>query len=131
MDPRDSRNVVARAWRRRERELDHLALLWRLDSLDLLDALDARLHLRRVARARLEALDEGLLLGEHRLLARELCCLSALGERALAFVEIVVAGVRGELAGIDLDDLADHPIQELTVVRRHHQRALKRAQEIL
>jgi hypothetical protein len=57
-----------------------------------------------VARACLEALDEGLFLGEHRLLAIELGLLLDLRDRALLLVEIVVAGVALHLAAIELDD---------------------------
>ena len=105
--------------------------LRRLDLLDLLELLHARLHLRGVARARLEPLDEGLLLGEHRLLARVLRLLLRGGDLALLLVEVVVARVGRELAAVDLDDLGDEAVHELAIVRRHDQRALEVAQEAL
>jgi hypothetical protein len=128
---REPQHVLARARRGSELELDALALLRRGDLLDLLDLLHARLHLRGVARPGLEARDERLLLGEHRLLARILRLLLALGERALALVEVVVPGIGDQVAAVDLEDLADHAVQELAVVRGHHQRALERAQPVL
>ena len=51
----------------------------------------------------------------------------AFRERALALVEVVVARVGDQLAAVDLDDLRDHAVQELAVVRGHHQRALEGA----
>ena len=81
--------------------------------------------------ARLEALDEGDFLGQHRLLALELRLLLLVGERALLFVEFVVAGVAGQRAGVDLDDLVDDAVHELAIVRGHQQRALEAAQELL
>ena len=101
----DHRHLVARARRDAELELHHVPLLGQLDLLDLVQRLDAALHLRRLGRVRLEALDEALLLGEHGLLPREGRLLIALADGALALVEIVVAGVDDDLAGIDLGDL--------------------------
>src|SRR4029077_15274335 len=72
LDLREARDVLARARRRAKIELHHLSRARRLDALDLVELLHARLHLRGVRRARLEAVDEALLLGEHRLLALEL-----------------------------------------------------------
>ena len=43
--------------------------------------------------------------------------------RALALVEVVVAGVDGDLAAVDLGDLRDDAVHELAVVRGHQQRA--------
>ncbi len=65
-------HVLARARRRREIEDHGLAALRRLHALDLLELLHAALHLRGMRGARLEALDELDLLGQHRLLALEL-----------------------------------------------------------
>src|SRR6185436_4966609 len=103
----DLDDVVAAARRRAELEaaLDQAAR--RRDLLDLVELLDARLHLRGLGRLRLEALDEAALLGQHGLLARKLglAALRLLGARPL--VEVVVAGVRTDLAAVDLDDLRD------------------------
>src|SRR5439155_25117779 len=79
VDTRQAQHVLARARRGAELERERLAPFGRGDLLDLLDLLDARLHLRGVARARLEARDERLLLGEHRLLARVLRLLGLFG----------------------------------------------------
>ena len=67
----DHRHLVARARRHAEFELDHVALLRQFDLLDLVERLDAALHLRGLGGMGLEAFDEALLFGEHRLLAGE------------------------------------------------------------
>ena len=127
----DHRHLVARARRRAELELDDVALLRQLDLLDLVQRLDAALHLRRLGGVRLEALDEALLLGEHRLLPRERGLLVVLADGALALVEIVIAGVDDDLAAIDLRDLGHDAVHEFAVVRRHQQRAGVRLEEVL
>ena len=129
--PVDLRDVLARARRGAEVELEHLAPLGRLDALDLVELFHPRLHLRRVARARLELGDEGFLLREHRLLARVLRFLLRRRDRALLLVKFVVAGVRRELAAVDLDDLRDEAVQKLAIVGRHHERAFELAKEPL
>ena len=63
-------HVVAGARRRAEVELHDLARLRRLDALDLVERLDAALHLRRLRGVRGEAIDEALLLRQLGLLAR-------------------------------------------------------------
>ena len=63
-------HLVAGARRLPEVELHDLPLLRQLDPLDLLQRLHAALHLRRLGGVGREALDEALLLGQHRLLAR-------------------------------------------------------------
>ncbi len=131
VDAGELHDVVAGARRGTELEVVGLAPLRRLDLLDLVELLHARLHLRGVARARLEARDERLFLREHRLLARVLRLLLALGDRALALVELVVARVGDQLAAVDLDDLRDRAVQELAIVRRHHQRAREVGEESL
>ena len=80
---------------------------------------------------RLEAIDEALLLGEHRLLPRIRGFAIGLAHRALALVEIVVAGVDGDLAAVDLADLRDDAVHELAIVRGHQQRAGVRLEEAL
>ena len=122
----DHRHLVARARRNAELELHHLPLLRQLDLLDLVQRLDAALHLRRLGRVRPEAVDEALLLGQHGLLPRERRLLIGLADGPLALVEIVVARVRDDLARIDLRDLRDDAVHELAVVRRHQQRARDR-----
>ena len=124
-------DVLAGARRRLELEVHRLPALGRLDAVDLLQLLDPALHLRGMRGARLEALDEADLLGQHRLLALELGLLLLLGDRALLLVEFVVAGIGGQRAAIDLDDLVDDAVHELAVVRGHQQRAVKALQEVL
>ena len=92
-DALEHRDLLAGAWRRPEIELHDLALLRQLDLLDLLERLDAALHLRGLGGVGREALDEALLLREHRLLARVRRLAVGLADRALPLVEIVVAGV--------------------------------------
>ena len=81
--------------------------------------------------ARLEPLDELDFLGQHRLLALELGLLLLLVLRPLQLVELVVAGIGGERAAVDLDDLVDDAVHELAVVRGHQQRALVALEELL
>ena len=81
--------------------------------------------------ARLEALDELDLLGEHRLLALELRLLLLLVQRALLLVEFVVARIGRQRAAVDLHDLGDDAVHELAVVRGHQQRALVAFEELL
>ena len=80
---------------------------------------------------RREALDEALLLGEHRLLARVRGLAVRLADGALALVEVIVAGVGRDLPAVDLGDLRHDAVHELAVVRRHQQRAVERLQEAL
>ena len=120
----DHRHLIARARRHAKLELHHVALLRQLDLLDLVERLDAALHLRGLGGVRPEAIDEALLLGEHGLLAREGRLLIGLANGALALVEIVIARVRHDLARIDLGDLRDDAVHEFAVVRGHQQRAL-------
>ena len=124
-------DVLAGARRRQEVERHRLAPPRRLDALDLLELLDPALHLRGMRGARLEALDELDLLGEHRLLALELRLLLLLVQRALLLIEFVVAGIGRQRAAVDLDHLGDDAVDELAVVRGHHQRALIALQELL
>src|SRR3546814_5436456 len=98
-------------------------------SSDLVELLDPALHLGGMRGARLEALDELDLLGQHRLLALELRLAMLLVQRALLVVEIVIPRIGGERAAIDLDDLADDAVHELAVMRGHQQRAVIALQE--
>lgn len=124
-------HVLAGARRRLELEGNDLAALGRLYPVDLLQLLHPALHLRGMRGARLEALDELDLLGEHRLLALELGLLLLLVLRPLLLVEFIVAGIGRQRARIDLDDLGDDTVHELAVVRGHQQRALVAFQEFL
>ena len=82
------------------------ALLGQLDLFDLLERFDAALHLRGLGGVRGEPIDEPLLLGEHRLLARVRRFAIGFADRALALVEVVVARVDRDLAAVDLGDPA-------------------------
>ena len=127
----ERRDQLARAGRRTEVELDDPPLLGKLDLLDLLERLDAALHLGRFRGVRGEALDEALLLGEHRLLTRVGGLAVGLADGALALVEVVVAGIGGDLAAVDLGDAGHDPVHEVAVVRRHQERAGPLLQERL
>jgi hypothetical protein len=102
----DDGDLIPRPRRLAEVEVHHLPSLRQLDLLDLFQRLDAALHLRGLRGVGGKPLDEPLLLGEHRLLARVGRLAIGLADRALALVEIVVAGVDRDLAAVDLGDLA-------------------------
>jgi hypothetical protein len=87
----DHRDLIAGARRIAELELDHDAALRQLDLLDLVEGLDAALHLRGLGRVGLETLDEALFLGEHRLLARVSGLAIGLARGPLTLVEVVIA----------------------------------------
>ncbi len=125
------RHLVAGARRHAELELHYLALLGQFDLVDLVQRLDAALHLRGFGGVGFEALDEALLLGEHGLLAGEGRLLIVLADGAFALVEIVVAGVGDDLARIDLGDFGDDAVHELAIVRGHQQRAGVALEELL
>jgi hypothetical protein len=114
-----------------EVELHHAPLLRQLDFFDLLECLDAALHLRGLCRVRREALDEPLFLGEHRLLPRVRRLAVRVADRALALVEVVVARIGRDLAAVDFRNFRDEAVHELTVVGGHEQRAGLRCQEAL
>ena len=115
----DDGDLVAGAWGNAELELHHAARLGQLDLVDFVQGFDAALHLRGFGGMGPEAVDEALLLGEHGLLAGERGLLIVLADGALALVEIVVAGVGDDLAGIDLGDFGDDAVHELAIVRGH------------
>ena len=81
--------------------------------------------------ARLEALDELDLLGEHRLLALELRLLLLLVQCPLLLVELVIARIGVERSAVDLHHLGDDAVHELAIVRGHQQQALVAFQELL
>ena len=87
-------NLIARTRGLAKVEVDDLALLRQLDLLNLVERLDAALHLRRLGRMRGEALDEALFLGQHRLLPRVRRLAVRFADAALALVKVVVSGVR-------------------------------------
>ena len=89
--PLERRDIFAGARRSSEVEADDAASLRQLDLLDLLERLDPALDLRGLSGMGREAVDEPLLLGEHRLLARVGGLAVRFADRALALVEIVVS----------------------------------------
>ena len=121
-------NLIARPWRLAEIEPNDTPFLGQLDLFDLLERLDTALDLRRFGGMGREALDEALLLGQHRLLPRVRSFAIGFPDRALALVEVVVARIDRDLAAVDLRDLGDDAIHELAVVRRHEQRTGSRLQ---
>ena len=127
----DHRDVVAGSRRLPELELDHRPALRQLDLLDLLERLDAALHLSGLGGVGGEPIDEALFLGEHRLLARVGGLAVGRAQRPLALVEVVVARVDRDLAVVDVGDLAHDAVHEVAIVRRHEQRARQRFQEAL
>ena len=78
-----------------------------------------------MARSRLELVDECLLLGEHRLLARVLRFALRGEDGALLVVKVVVAGEGRQIATVDVDDLRHEAVHELAIVRRHDERAVE------
>ena len=124
MDVFDDDHLLARTRRLSEVEVHDLALFGWFDLLDLVECLDPALHLRGLGGLRLEAVDEALLLGEHRLLPRVGGFLVRFSNLALALVEVVVAGIDRDLAAVDLGDLADDTAHEIAVARRCARAAL-------
>jgi len=101
------------------------------DALDLLQLLDTALHQRRLVGLVAEAADE-------RLDALDLLVLPPLllaqgGDSPVALLDVaaVVAGVLGELAVPDLDDAADHLVEEVAVVGNQYHRMRVALQIIL
>ena len=68
-----------------------MPLFRQLDLVDLVQRLDAALHLRGFGGVGAEAVNKALLLGQHGLLAREGGLLIGLPNGALALIEIVIA----------------------------------------
>ena len=112
-------------------EFDDLPLFGQFDFLDLVQCLDAALHLRRFGRVRFETIDEALLFGQHGLLTGEGGLLIGFADGALAFVEIVVAGVGNDFTGIDIGDFRHDAVHEFAIVRSHQKGSGKRFEELL
>ena len=123
-------HVLARARGGRKIEQHGLPALGRIHPVDFLQLFHPALHLCCMRGARLEALDELDLLGQHRLLALEGRLLLALVQGALLLIEFVVARIAVELAAVDFDDLGDDAVHEFAVMRGHHQHALVVLQEL-
>ena len=127
MEVLDDGDLIAGAGRRAKFEFHDVALLGQLDFFDLVEGLDAALHLRGFGGVGAETIDKTLFLGEHRLLAREGRLLIRFADGALALIEVVIAGVDDDLAGIDLRDFRDDAVHELAIVRGHQKSAGIRA----
>ncbi len=125
------RYLIAGSWRHTEFELHHVTFFRQLDLLDLIQRLDAALHLRRLGRVRPEAVYKALLLCQHGLLPRKRRLLVGLANGALALVEIVIAGVGDNFTRIDFRNLRNDAVHEFAVVRSHHQRTRERFEELL
>ena len=123
-------HILAGAGRWREFEGHGLAALGRLHALDLVEFFHAALDLRRMGGARLEALDELDLLGEHGLLALELRQLLLLVLRALGLIEFIIARIGIERAAVDLHHFGDDAVHEGAIMGGHEQGALVAAQEV-
>ena len=124
VDVAQADHVVARPRRAPELELDRLATARRLDAFDLVELLHPALDLGGVRGARLEPLDELDFLGQHGLLALVLRLALLFAERALLVVEIEIARIGDQRAGVDLHHLADDAVHERAVVRGHQQGAV-------
>ncbi len=102
-----------------------------LEALDLVEHLDAALHLARLRRLVAEALDEALDLGD----ALGLVARAGLQQRAAGLAldqeVVVVAGIDDETLGREVGDRRDHPIQEVTVVRDDDHGAVVAGEEVL
>ncbi len=128
------RDLVERLDRRGEllggRKVEGNALVdrHRHDRAKLLDHLDPRLCLARLARLGLEAIDEGLhvlALGGDLGLLRGIV-LEPLGARALEAVVVAVVG--DELLLIDVDDVIAHVVQQVAIVAHHQERVAEAPQ---
>ena len=121
VDVFDDGHLVAGARGHAEIEIDDLPLLRHFQLFDLVQLLDAALHLGGFGGVGFEALNEALLLGEHGLLAGEGGLVIGFADDALALVEVVVAGVGDDFAGVDFRDLGDDAVHELAVMRGHQE----------
>ena len=113
---------------RREVEGDPLVDRHRGDRSQLLDHLDARLGLARLAGLGLEAVDEGLhvlALGGDLGLLRGVV-LEPLGAGALEAVVVAVVG--DELLLVDVHDVVAHVVQQVAIVAHHQQRVAEAPQ---
>jgi hypothetical protein len=123
VDVFEDHHLIARPRWLPEIELHDAPLPWRLDLLDFLERLHPALHLCRLGGVGREPIDETLFLREHRLLPGIGGFLVRVANGALAFVEVVIARIGGDLAAIDFRDAGHGPVQELAIVRGHQQRA--------
>ena len=116
-------HLVPGASRGPEFEPNDLPLLRQFDFVDLVERLDAALHLGGLGGVRLEPLNEPLLFRQHGLLAAKGGLLIRLADRPFPLVVVVVARVDRDLTVVYFSDLRDDAVHEFAIVRRHHQRA--------
>ena len=109
---------------RRERRLELL-------DLDALDLLEAALRLLRLGRLGAEALDEGALLGDDLLGARDRRLLAPARGRLLDHERRVVAGVLGDGPVVDVEDVGGDVVEEALVVRDDERHAAVAGEELL
>ncbi len=116
------RDVFTGARRLVEVKFGDLFSARRLNEVDFLELLFSALHLSRVGSPRLEALDKGLLFGEHGLLPRKLRIGLFVHKVALLLVEVVVAGKARKLAAIEFHNVGNEAIEEGAIVACDHER---------
>ena len=131
VDVRQRDHRPARPRRGREGEADPTAGAVDDHPLDPLQHLDPALHLPRLRGLVPEALDEPLDLGDALGLVPSARREQLLPRLPLDQVPVVGARVEGEPRGRELRDRRHHPVQEVPVVRRDHDRPLVARQELL
>src|SRR5579864_4419507 len=124
-------NLLAGTRRRTELKLNDLALFGQLDFFDLIQRLDAALHLRGLGGVRAKAINKALLLGQHGLLPRKSRLLVGGADVSLTLIKIIVAGVSDDFAGFNFCDLGDKAVHEFAIMRGHEQSALIRLEKLL
>ena len=117
--------------RRREAELERAVDVRGRDELHPLQRLDPALRLLGLRRLRAEAVDERVQVRDLPLLLDVGCLLQRELARAFALELRVVAGVRDELARVDVHDAVDDGVEEVPVVRDEQQRARILAEPVL
>ena len=79
----------------------------------------------------LEPVDKLLLFSQHRLLPAKRGLLIRLAYGSFTFIEIVIAGIADDFAGVDLRNLRDNAVHEFAIMRSHQQRPWIRLQKLL
>ena len=105
----------------RERKVDRLFFRRNLDALDLLQFLDAALHLLGLGGLIAEAVDEDFELLDAVALVAVRGCQLLVALRLLGEEFVVVAGVEPEALVPDFGDLVDRDVEEVAVVRDQHE----------
>ena len=122
---------IRRAQRLAELERERRRGVHRRELFHAREHLHAALCLARLGGLGAEAVDERLQVLALALLLLVLALREHQALRALLLERRIVAGVAPELAPIDVHDRLHHPVQEIAVVRHHHQRAGVAPQPIL